>query len=93
MFVWARAFCGTRISCPASVDFNGTAGKIFARKIRQAQGDAHACYHDGFHELGTFNEAPETVQSPIHGKILASDALIFNLDIYFCAREDNLWHL
>ena len=33
------------------------------RKIRQAQGIAHACYHDGFHDLGTFDEAPGTVQS------------------------------
>ena len=28
------------------------------------QGLAHACYHDGFHDLGTFDEAPGTVQSP-----------------------------
>ena len=28
------------------------------------QGVAHACYHDGFMILGTFDEAPGTVQSP-----------------------------
>ena len=25
---------------------------------------ARACHHDGFHHLGTFDEAPGTVQSP-----------------------------
>ena len=63
MFVWARAFCGTRISCPASVDFNGTTGKIHMRKIEVRQGVEHACYHGGFHDLGTFDEAPGTSQS------------------------------
>ena len=33
-------------------------------KIRVRQGVAHACYHDGFHDLGTFDDAPRTVQSP-----------------------------
>ena len=33
------------------------------RKIRLGQGVARACYHDGFHDLGTFDEAPGTVQS------------------------------
>ena len=28
------------------------------------QGDEHACHHDGFRHLGTFDEAPGTVQSP-----------------------------
>ena len=28
------------------------------------QGVARACHHDGFHDLGTFDEAPGTVQSP-----------------------------
>ena len=28
------------------------------------QGVVHACHHDGFHDLGTFDEAPGTVQSP-----------------------------
>ena len=64
MFVWARALCGTRTCCCASEDLNGTAGKIHMRKIRLDQGVTHACYHDGFHDLGTFNEAPETSQSP-----------------------------
>ena len=63
VFVWARALCGTRISCLASVDFNGIAGKIHMRKIRLVQGVALACYHDGFHDLGTFDEAPGTVRS------------------------------
>ena len=34
------------------------------RKIEVDQGVARACYHDGFHDLGTFDEAPGTVQSP-----------------------------
>ena len=34
------------------------------RKIRLGQGVARACYHGGFHDLGTFDEAPGTVQSP-----------------------------
>ena len=28
------------------------------------QGVAHACYHDGFEDLGTSDEAPGTAQSP-----------------------------
>ena len=63
MFVWARAVCGTRISCPASVDPSGTTGKIHMREIEVRQGVARACYHDGFHDLGTFDEAPGSVQS------------------------------
>ena len=63
MFVWVRAFCGTRICCCASEDLDGTAWKIHMRKIRQYQGVAHACYHDGLHDLGRFDEAPGTVQS------------------------------
>ena len=57
MFVWARGFCGTRISCPASVDYSGTVRKIHMRKIRQVQGVARTCYHDGFHDVGTFGVA------------------------------------
>ena len=34
------------------------------RKIEVRQGVARACYHDGFHNLGTFDEAQGTVQSP-----------------------------
>ena len=34
------------------------------RKIRVRQGVARAWYHDGFHHLGTFDDAPGTVQSP-----------------------------
>ena len=34
------------------------------RKIRLDQGVARACYSDGFHHLGTFDEAPGTLQSP-----------------------------
>ena len=63
MFVWARGFCGTRTCCCASVDCNGTIGKILEAEIEVAQGVAHACYHDGFHDLGTFDEAPWTSQS------------------------------
>ena len=64
MFVWARGLCETRISCSASVGPSGTTGKIHMRKIRLHQGVAHACYHDGFRDLETFDEAPGTLQSP-----------------------------
>ena len=64
MFVWGRAVCGTRISCPASVDPSGTTGKIHMRKIEWNQGVARACHHDGFHDLKPFDEAPGTVRSP-----------------------------
>ena len=64
MFVWARGLCETRISCSASVDPSGTTVKIHMRKIRLHQGVARACYYDGFHDLGAFNEATETSQSP-----------------------------
>ena len=33
------------------------------RKIRHGQGVVYACYHDGFHDLGTLDEATGTVQS------------------------------
>ena len=33
-------------------------------KIEWGRGNERACYHDGFHDLGTFDEAPGTVQSP-----------------------------
>ena len=63
MFVWARSLCGTRISCPASVDPSGTTGKIHMRKIRLSQGVARAYKRDRFHDPETFNEAPGTFQS------------------------------
>ena len=34
------------------------------REIEVEQGVARACSHDGLHALETFDEAPETVQSP-----------------------------
>ena len=33
------------------------------RKIRLEQGRARACKCDGFHDLGTFDKAPGTLQS------------------------------
>ena len=60
MFVWARAFCGTRICCSASVGSSGAIRKIHVTEIRLDQGVAHACNHDGFEHLGTFDEAPGT---------------------------------
>ena len=33
-------------------------------EIEVDEGVAHAWYSDGFHHLGTFDEAPGTVQSP-----------------------------
>ena len=64
MFVWARGFCELRISCPASVDCSGTIGKIHVVEIEVSQGVAHACYHDGFHHLETFDEGLGTVRVP-----------------------------
>ena len=64
VFVRARAFCGTRICCSASVGCSGAIRKIHVTKIRLDQGVVHACDHDGFHDLGTFDEAPGTGQSP-----------------------------
>ena len=64
MFVWARALCGTRISCRASVECSGTIRNILRPEIDRGQGVAHACHHDGFRHLGTFDEAPGTLQSP-----------------------------
>ena len=64
VFVWALAFCELRIGCCASVDCSGTIRKIPRPEIHRDQGDEHACYHDGFQHLGTFDEAPGTVQGP-----------------------------
>ena len=64
VFVWARAFCGIRYGCCASLDCSGAIRKIHVRKIRLIQGVARACDHDGFQHLGTFDEAPGTFQSP-----------------------------
>ena len=63
-FVWARAFCGTRICCPATVDCSGNIQKIHMGEIDVGQGFARACKCDGFHDLGTFDEAPGTLQGP-----------------------------
>ena len=63
-FVWARAFCGLSVGCCASVDRSGAIRKIHVVEIHVSQGVAHACYHDGFQHLETFDEAPGTVQSP-----------------------------
>ena len=62
-FVWARVFCGTRYYQSASLDCSGTIQKIHMRKIELHQGRARACKCDGFHVLGTFDEAPGTLQS------------------------------
>ena len=45
------------------MDCNGTSQKIHMRKIGLGQGRARACKCDGFHVLGTFDEAPVTLQS------------------------------
>ena len=63
VFVWARALCGLRIGCCASVDCSGTIRKIHVAEIHVGQGVAHACHRDGFQHLGTFDEAPGTAQS------------------------------
>ena len=64
VFVWARALCGTRIGYCVSVECGGVIRTIHVRKIEQIQGVARACHHDGFQQLGTFDEAPGTVQGP-----------------------------
>ena len=64
MFVWARVFCGPRIHQSASVDSSAVIRKIHMGKIRRQQGVSRACNHDGFHDLGTFDEDPGTVQGP-----------------------------
>ena len=64
VFVWARALCESRIGCCASVHCSGTIRKIQVTEIEVKQGVARACDHDGFQHLGTFDEAPGTVQSP-----------------------------
>ena len=46
------------------MDCSGTIGKILEVEIEVGQGVAHACYHDGFRDLETFDEAPGTLQSP-----------------------------
>ena len=56
--------CGPRIGLSAWSSDNRTVQKIHMREIEVRQGVARACYHDGFHDLGTFDEAPGTVQSP-----------------------------
>ena len=57
MFVWARSLCGTRISCPASVDCSEATGKIHVTEIDVGQGVARACYHDGFHDPRPLDKA------------------------------------
>ena len=42
----------------------GPPGKFMCQRFSWDKGDAHAWYHDGFHDLGTFDEAPGTAQSP-----------------------------
>ena len=46
------------------MDCSGTIQKIHMRKIEQVQDRTRACKCDGFHDLGTFDEAPGTLQSP-----------------------------
>ena len=41
----------------------GGVPQIHMRKIRLDQGAARACQSDRFHHLGTFDEAPRTLQS------------------------------
>ena len=55
MFVWARAFCGTRIRCSAAVDCSGTTQKINVPEIDVDQGREHTWKCDGFYDPGTFD--------------------------------------
>ena len=43
---------------------SGATGKIRVPENSVNQGVAHAWYHDGFQHLGTFDEAPGTLQGP-----------------------------
>ena len=63
-FVWARAFCGTRIGCAASVGCSGTSQKIQVPEIDVGQGRDHAWKYDRFYDLRTFDEHFGTLQSP-----------------------------
>ena len=63
MFVWARAFCGTRISYCAAVDCSGTTQKIHVPEIDVDQGREHAWKCDRFYDPGTFDEDFGTLQS------------------------------
>ena len=64
VFVWARAFCGTRIRCCAAVDCSGTTQKIHVPEIDVDQGREHAWKCCGFYDPGTFDEDFGTLQSP-----------------------------
>ena len=46
------------------MECSGTTGKILVPEIFVRQGAAHACYQMDFMILGSFDEAPGTVQSP-----------------------------
>ena len=59
-FVWARAFCEIRISCPAAVDCNVTIRKIHMRKIELEQGLVHDDEIQEFHGLRPSDKAKVT---------------------------------
>ena len=46
------------------MECSGATGKIHGTENLIGQGVAHACRHDGFRHLGTFDEAPGTLQGP-----------------------------
>ena len=64
MFVWARAFCGTRICCSTAVGCSGTTQKIHEPEIDVGQGREHAWKCVRFHDPGKFDEDFGTLQSP-----------------------------
>ena len=61
---WARVLFATRYYQSATVECRGTTRKIHVPENSVNQGVAHACYHDGFEDLGTFDEAPGTLSGP-----------------------------
>ena len=63
-FVWARAFCGTRVGCYAAVDCSGTTQKIHVPEIEVDQGHERASKCDRFYDPGMFDEDFGTLQSP-----------------------------
>ena len=63
MFVWARAVCGAIYLCCASVDPNGTSGKILGPKIRLGQGPGSDDEIQEFHGLRPSDTATLTFQT------------------------------
>ena len=75
VFVWARAFCGTRIGCYAAVGCSGSTQKILVTEIDVDQGHEHGWKYDGFFDPGTFEKDFGTLQ----GATVRADAQFFKI--------------